>query len=367
MNSKERVLRAINHKEIDRVPFDLIGAPAEINKKLFQRLNIKIPDKLIYKHEELFGYFEVDVRRCDIGWNSSDAGYIGPPAIESEDTIENAIGGIYKASIDSTGQKTWSLVKPPLAEAKTADEILNYKRFFDIDWYNYTFPKEVYEKSNDYACVLYDAYMMFLNAMDFRGMENIMMDMAANPDMAHALFNKIGEFNLERLRRYLEANPGLFDIIGIGDDVAGQDGLFFSLDMWREYIKPHIQKAVDLCNEYKVIPYFHGCGGLSALFPDFIEMGVKIVGRFQTSAKGNNLERLKKDFGNDLCLWGGIDAQHICIEGSVEDVKEHVKAVINTGSKGSGFVASPTHQFTADTPVENIIAVYDTLKKENLK
>jgi len=357
MNSKERVIRAINHREVDRLPFDYLGPFGW--KKLDKQLNIQT-------REELLAHFEVDVRRFDVGWKNPGGGYIGAASIHTdEDTIEDALGCVYKASIDSTGHRVYTLVKSPLAEAETVDKILNYKKYPGFDWYNYTFPKERY--LSNYAYVLYDAGIIFLHAMEFRGMENIMLDMAANPGMAHALFNKISEFNLGRVRRYLQANPGLFDIVGIGDDVAGQDGLFFSLDMWREYIKPHVKKMVNLCNEHKVIPYFHGCGGLSDLFPDFIDMGVKIVGRMQTLAKGNDLERLKKDFGDRLCLWGGIDAQHIVIEGTVEDVKEHVKKVISIGSKGSGFIASPTHAFTADTPVENIIAVYDTLKDRSIR
>ncbi len=356
MTPKERVIRAINHREVDRVPFDYLGAPKEINEKLCQHLGVKT-------YEEMLQYFEIDVRR----YNSS-GGYIGPTPIQIDrDTTEDARGCIYKATIDSTGQRVSTLSRPPLSDAKTVDEILNYKRYPSVGWYNYMVPEEAKSNFKDYASVLYDAGILFLHAMDLRGMENIMIDMAVNPDMAHALFNKISEFNLERTRRYLEANPGLFDIVGIGDDVAGQDGLFFSLSMWREYIKPHLKKMVDLCNEYEVVPYFHGCGGFSELFPDFIEMGIKAVGKLQPHAKGNNLRRLKSEFGGEICLWGGIDVQHIVPLGTPEEVKKHIEEIIDVGSPGSGFIASPAHNYTAGTPIENIITVYETLKDKSVR
>jgi len=97
------------------------------------------------------------------------------------------------------------------------------------------------------------------------------------------------------------------------------------------------------------------------LFPDFIDMGIECVGRLQTEAKGNDFREVKREFGRDLCLWGAVDGQHVVIEGSQEEVREHVKRLLDIGAEGSGFIAGPTHSFTEDTPVENVIAVYKVL------
>lgn len=192
-------------------------------------------------------------------------------------------------------------------------------------------------------------------------MGNFMMDMAAEPEMAHAVLKKISEYNLDRMRRLLTVNKGLIDIVGIGDDVAGQNGMFFSVDMWREYIKPYLQMATDLCHEFNVVPYFHGCGGFKVLYQDFIEMGITCTGRLQAEAKGNDFEEIKKEFGKDLCLWGAVDCQHKLVEGTVEDVREHIQNLLMKNHDGTGFVAGPTHSFTEDVPVENVIMMYKTL------
>ncbi|MDD5596987.1 MAG: uroporphyrinogen decarboxylase family protein, partial [Victivallaceae bacterium] len=122
-------------------------------------------------------------------------------------------------------------------------------------------------------------------------------------------------------------------------------------------------KAVELCREFEVIPYFHGCGGFSVLYPDFIEMGITCTGRLQTEAKGNNFAELKAEFGKDLCLWGAIDGQHILVEGTPEEVKAHVRTLLTNNYDGTGFVAGPTHSFTEDTPIENVLAVYEALNE----
>ena len=198
-------------------------------------------------------------------------------------------------------------------------------------------------------------------AMGMRGVEGILIDMAASPEMAHAVFGRICEFQLERLRRYLTVNEGAIDLVGIGDDVAGQEGMFFSVSMWREYIRPHLEKAVALCREFGVVPYFHGCGGFSVLFDDFIEMGIPCVGRLQTEARGNDFAVIKQAYGKDLCLWGAVDCQHILVEGDADAVREHVRDLLRINADGTGFVPGPTHSFTDDVPVANVLAVYEAL------
>ena len=99
------------------------------------------------------------------------------------------------------------------------------------------------------------------------------------------------------------------------------------------------------------------------LYNDFIEMGITCTGRLQTEAKGNNFASIKKEFGKDLCLWGAIDCQHILIENDPDEVKEHIKELIKNNYDGTGFIAGPTHSFTADVPTDNVLAIYKALSE----
>jgi len=343
MTSKERVLRAIRHQDVDRTPRYLLSTGAVI-RKLGQKLKAESGGLI----EHMLG--------CDVR-------YFWPRSIEP-DTAERKhfSHGSVHAAIHG-GAVVYE--KMPLENAASVDDIENYQRWPDPDWDDYRIPAGELPPLRDKAVCAYDMNILLLCAMGMRGMENLMMDMASAPEMAHAVMKKVSDYHLERIRRVLMLNQGLVDIVGIGDDVAGQNGMFFSVDMWREFIKPYLQKAVDLCHAFNVIPYFHGCGGFSVLYKDFIEMGIPCTGRLQTEAKGNDFEAIKQEFGKELCLWGGIDGQHILVEGTPEQVRAHVKDLLRKNYDGTGFVAGPTHSFTEDTPVENVIMAYATLDEKN--
>lgn len=344
MNSKERVIKSIKHQEVDRLPYFYLGT-GKINKALLEYFDI--PQD---KYEWLLQRLDIDIR------------FTFPSLIQKpgEHRYGFSCGSVHSVLYNEPGAANLEL-KYPLDDVNTVDDLDKW-RWPDPDWFNYKIDEDSVSSWKDKAVVAYDMGIIFLYAMGIRGMEQIMVDMAGEPEMAHAIFKRIADFNLERIRRFLDANPGVIDIVGIGDDIAGQAGLFFSIGMWREFLKPHLQKMVNLCNDYGVIPYFHGCGGFSALYNDFIEMGISCTGRLQTEAQGNNFAEIKKTYGKDLCLWGAVDGQHIVIEKSPEEVREHLKTLMKNNVDKTGYIAGPTHSFTEDTPIENIIAIYDFLK-----
>lgn len=342
MTSKERVLRSIRHERVDRIPCFYLGVP-EVNTALAQRLGIPA------------GGQEVLLERL-----GADVRYAEPQLkpVVGETRYAFSYGAVHARMHSQPGAEEPSAY--PVGDAVTPDD-LDAWRWPDPDWFDYSIPADLLDSWQDKAVVAYNMGILFLYAMGVRGMEQIMLDMAGEPKMAHAIFGRIAAFNLEYSRRFLEANAGKIDILGLGDDVAAQRGMVVSPGMWRTYMRPHVEAMVALCREFGVIPYYHGCGGFRDLYSDFIEMGIPCTGRLQTEAAGNDLRDLKMRFGADLCLWGAIDGQHAVIEGTPEAVRTHVCGVLEIGGAGSGFVAGPTHSFTADTPIENIVAVYEVI------
>lgn len=342
MTSKERVLRSIRHQNVDRTPSFYLGV-ARINARLATHLGIDPSD-----YEAMLTRLGVDVR------------YVVPQIIltPGEDRYAFQCGTVHARLHNQLSGDDSSVY--PVGDARTASD-LDQWRWPDPDWFDYTIPAEQTAAWRDKAVVAYDMGILFLYAMGVRGMEQIMIDMAAEPEMAHAVFGRIAAFNLERTRRFLKANVGTIDILGIGDDVAGQRGMIISPDMWRLFMRPYLEEMIEICRAYNVVPYFHGCGGFRELYPQFIEMGIPCTGRLQTEAAGNNLRQIKADYGKKLCLWGAIDGQHVLTQGSPDQVRAHVREVLEVGSHDGGFVAGPTHSFTDDTPIENIVAVYETI------
>jgi len=343
MNSKERVLRAIQHKQTDRIPSFYLGEN-NVSVPLGHTLGIKADDfsYVTAGHMQLDERLGCDVRFVMPGWN--------------ENTKWFSCGAVHAAM---HGEKM-VIEKMPLEDAQSVEDIIKYP-WPSPDLFDYEISPNLLPYLKDKAVVAYDMYILFLYAMGLRGMENFMMDMAAAPEMAHAVMSRISAINLERLHRFLSKNSGVIDIVGIGDDVAGQNGLMFSVAMWREYIKPYLQKAVDVCRAFKVIPYFHGCGGFTDLFDDMAAIGIQCVGRLQSEARGNDFSIVKQKYGGRICLWGALDGQHALIEKNADEVRDYVRNIMNLGAPGGGFVAGPTHAFTADTPLANVIAVYETL------
>jgi uroporphyrinogen decarboxylase len=345
MHPKERVLRAIGHQPVDRAPYFYYAEPS-VTARLAE-------------------YMGLDDHSVDAVNDRLGAGvrYIRPGLNEVDGEVrkEFQVGGVH-AQLYGDGDCEALIVQDlPLEHATGVEDVLAYSGWPDPDWYDYTIPAEIVEANRERAIFTTGMGVLFLYAMGLRGTENALVDLAVNPDLTHALYDRLSDFNLTRTRRFLEANAGVIDVLGVGDDVAGQSGMFFSPRMWHDFLRPHVQKMVDLAHEFGVVPYFHGCGGYRDLFDQFIEMGIRMVGRMQTHAKGNDLADLKRDYGDRLCLYGGVDSQHLLIEGAPEDVRRHVRDVLEIGSPGGGFIIGPTHTFTDDVPLENIVAMYEEL------
>jgi uroporphyrinogen decarboxylase len=104
----------------------------------------------------------------------------------------------------------------------------------------------------------------------------------------------------------------------------------------------------------------HSCGAIFKIIPHLIDAGIDILNPIQTSAKGMDTALLKREFGKDLCFWGGIDTQKILPNGTPEDVEKEVQRVMRDLSPEGGFLFAPTHDIQTFTPVENIIAMYES-------
>lgn len=341
MTSKERVLRSIRHEAVDRTPCFYLGG--KVDAALAERLGVSADDG-----EALLQRLGADVR------------YVWPRLVPAPGEVRYGYncGAVHARLHNQPGDHAPAAY--PIGDAQTVEDLDRW-RWPDPDWYDYTIPPDRAAAWRDQAVVAYDMGILFLFAMGVRGLEQLMMDMACEPELAHEVFRRIADYNLERTRRFLASNAGLIDLVGLGDDVAGQGGMVISPAMWRQYLRPHLERMVALCREFSVIPYFHGCGGFRDLYPDFIEMGIPCTGRLQTEARGNDLADLKRQFGRDLCFWGAIDGQHVTVSGTPNQVRAHVREVLRIGSQHSGFVAGPTHSFTEDTPIENVVAVYEVL------
>lgn len=354
--SKERVKQAINHQEPDRVPV-YINADQPVVQRLKQALNVTTTRELLRAlHVDIFDMRGIDIR----GDSSVMPRYIGPADIGiPADWSGNitALWGIKEIVVQTESGPTITQVEYPLAEAISLEELERYC-WPDPDWFDYTDLRERLQDWTEFA-ILCSGCSVFQHPTYVRGMDTLMLDMAGNPEMADFVFNKFTDFYYEFYRRIFEQAGDLIDIFALADDLGMQNTLLISPRMFEKFVASRLQKMAELAHHYGIKVLLHSDGNIYKIIPRLIELGVDILDPIQPEAM--DPLQIKADFGEQLCLRGGISAQQTLTRGTVDDVVAETKRIIAHLAPGGGYILAPGHPvLTVDMPTENIIAMYGT-------
>jgi uroporphyrinogen decarboxylase len=202
-------------------------------------------------------------------------------------------------------------------------------------------------------------------AVKLRGYERFLMDLHTDTKFAMALLDKITETIIVLWDSYLEAVGEYVQVVCQGDDVGMQTNLIISPKTYRQFIKPCHQCIYDRIHartEAKV--FMHSCGAIYDIIPDLIEVGVDVLNPLQYNAAKMGLARLKQEFGNDLCFWGGgIDTQQILPTASMDEIAEEVRRTLAIMAPGGGYVFALTHNIQPDVSPERVDHVYGIVLK----
>jgi uroporphyrinogen decarboxylase len=192
-------------------------------------------------------------------------------------------------------------------------------------------------------------------------MDNFLMLLAMEPRRMHRFLDALVEIHLDNLEKFLSAVGPYIDIVLFGDDLGMQTGPQISVKMYREFFLPRHRQLWERAKalaDVKVM--LHSCGSVAAYIPSFIEAGLDILQPVQTSARGMDPVELKRDYGRDLCLWGGgCDTQWVLPRGTPEQVAADVRRRVTTLAPGGGFVFQQVHNIMADVPPQNVVAMLD--------
>lgn len=346
MDSKERVLTAVNLAQPDRVPMDFHANPWVLDR-LHKELGTAT-------HYDLLKHLRSDI--VDIR-GFIDPEFCGPIPLVRDlgDGVRESIWGWRQKLMETTTGWEDSYVEYVLAGATSIDELEQHP-WPSPDWFDFTDFAAQLEPWQDFA-VMASGASVFQHATFLRGIENLLMDMAANPELAHWLMDKFTDFYLDYFDRMLTAANGKIDILRAADDLGTQQSLFFSPDMFREFIKPRLKKLVDLAHSHNVKFLFHSCGAIRPFIEDLIEIGVDILDPLQAAAEGMEPQALKDNYGNRICLHGGICTQHLLPNGTPEEVRSEVQRRIEIIGKNGGYILAPCHVLQSDVPTENILAM----------
>jgi uroporphyrinogen-III decarboxylase len=180
----------------------------------------------------------------------------------------------------------------------------------------------------------------------------------------HAVFERQAEIAVQNLERLYAAIGDRAAVIQTnGTDFGTQNGPFCSPARDRQLYLPNQRRVNGWIHAHTPWKTFmHCCGGIEPLLECIIEAEFDILNPVQCSARGMDAAALKKRYGDRLVFWGGgVDTQQTLPFGTPQQVRDEVRARIETFAPGGGFVFSGIHNIQAGTPVENLIAMFDTI------
>lgn len=342
MTSRERVMRAVDRLPVDRTPADYKAEP-EVDAAMMARLGAQ-------SYEQLLRRLEVDIRRIE-------PRQIAMPDRTLDGGIVEDYWGIRSRSMKASHGTYSMFVETSLWKASTVEEMQQHP-WPTPDIFDYSVMAEQVKRYPEYA-ILYEGSDLFTRPSILRGMENLMMDMSMQPELAHFVFEKFTAFYCEDLTRALEATGGRFQLYCEWSDYGTQQGLLMSVPMWQEFVAPYLKRLIDVCHSGGVKFMLHSCGAIRDLIPEIIRLGVDILDPIQAAAVGMEPGNLKRDFGGQISFHGGVDTQTTLPFGSPEDVSREVAHRVATLGSGGGYIIAPSHNIQPDTSVENILAMYD--------
>ena len=412
MNSRERILAAIEHRQPDKVPVDLGATPSSgisaiAYGNLKKHLGLTQGGTLVYDvvqqlaqpEDAVLDRFNIDVVDIGRAFNTEAAAW-------QPTTLMDGQSALYPAWFHPERQADGSFIAR-MPDGLDIAHMPARGTFYDQTYFPYLedFPADYRDLDKEMGKVLWAALVhspwdhardpgfwetlraktlelrrtsdralmivvgcnLFEWGTFLRRMDNFLMDLAAEPEQVDRLLDALMERHLATLEKVCRAVGDIADIVRFGDDLGTSAGPFMSPNMYRQLFKPRHTMLCDYVHKHsKMKTFLHSCGSIRALLPDLIEAGYDIINPVQTTCLGMEADGLKKDFGKDICFWGGgCDTRTVLPTGSPQEVKDHVKRRLEILMPGGGFVFNTVHNILPDVPPQNIVAMFEAVHEFN--
>ncbi len=411
MNSRERIIAALNHQQPDRVAIDFGGhrssgiaaiAYAKLRKALgmdagdiyvydmIQQLAIVEPEVLDFVGADVIemgrGFLLEEKDWCD--WILPDGTPCKIPYyvnveqrdedwyLLSEDGIDLGVmkkGCLYFEQV----YWPWLDVDPRTQDFSDIEQAFQHSMWTSVPSPGGHIPltdqgcaelaagARALRESTDRAILGIFGGNLFEVPQFLYRMDNYLMHMGLYPDACKRLSQALYDFYLPRLEKWLSAVGPYIDVMLFGDDLGGQNGPLMSPKMYREYFKPWHTKlwkrAKQLAPHVNI--HLHCCGGIEPLLEDLIDAGLESSNPVQISCVGMEPVHLKQAYGDRFTFWGGgCDTRHVLPLGTPEEIRQNVQELGAAWKSNGGFVFQQVHNILADVPAENILAMFEAVK-----
>jgi len=417
MNSRERIQLALNHQEADRVPLDLGGCGQtgmHVSTVYALRQALKLdppgtPVKIIESFQMLgeirpdlqeilgvdavglggttnfFGFKNEDWKP----WTTFDGTPVLVPALFNTESDENGEIFMYPqgdksalpcAKMPNGGFYFDTVVRQPSIDDAKLNVEDNLEEFGPVsmeDLEHLQRESEHLYNETDKALVMVLGGMAYgdialvpgptlKNPKGIRDMTEWYMSTVTRQDYVRQVFERQCEIALENLPKIYAAVGDRVSVAWVsGTDFGAQNNCFISPKAFRSLYKPFYKRVNDWIHEntgWKT--FIHSCGAILPIIPDIIEAGFDILNPVQTSAANMDPTVLKSRFGEQVTFWGGgVETQSTLPFGTPEQVRAQVRERLEIFGKGGGFVFNPIHNVQAKVPVENLLAMYETVRE----
>ncbi len=372
LTSRERVERALNHEEPDRVPWD-----AQFNiytyEKLLQHLGLPVPanprtnvNSTVSNSLELTEALDLDVVHVGLGASSRET-----PFDFNASTYVDEWGVGFRRVMHREGQYAWELAHHPLADAKIED----------LDKYSWPDPHDPARiqglrervsrlyRDTPYAILGRFDVPPFFHGFYLCGLERWLTALLQDREFAEAVLTKVTDIAMELDRVAMEEVGEYISILRCaGDDIGTEGGPLVSPRTFRAVVKPHLQRlyrnGLSLIAKHapRARLCIHTDGDIYLLIPDLIDAGVQVLNCVQPVGRMDH-RTLKREFGDRLAFHGGLDIREEMVHGEAADVERCVKECIAALGPGGGYLLAPTNYVLPDVPPANILAVRDAVRK----
>lgn len=374
VSHRERVIRALNHEETDRVPLDFGGGPATmIHPDAYLALlrHLGFPDdeelvegmagegQVVIPSERVLRRFDIDVRGFQLHAPSG-----------------TSIVTLSPNSFVDEWAVTWEKAAPtaPYINVHGPFQDLDEPELRDVEvarWPVGGDPSraaglrsamEELRRTSDYAIVLNLPNSTFALAQRLRGFSELFEDLLLYPVFAAALLERVTDVICDMATVALREVGHLIDGVSFADDMGTQTQSYMSPTLYQSMVRPHHARFVATLRALtpaRII--MHSDGAIHELLPDLIDVGVEVINPVQVNAEGMDPARLKREFGADVSFWGGVDTQKVLPYGSPDDVAAEVRRRLADLGRGGGYVLASVHNIQAEVPPRNVVAMFDTV------
>jgi uroporphyrinogen decarboxylase len=404
MNSRERIISAINHIQPDKVPVDLgsstvTGISAIAYNNLKRHLKVESKTRVFDVVQQLanvdmeildmLGVDALDINRVSMEGNNwydvelSDGSMAQYPSwfspVRSEDgswLVTDKDGTVISkkaagATFFDQMHFPWENGYPEnLSDLKEAMKKISWVVHSHASNLNETELREKLislRESTDKALVMSGGVKLLELGFFIRRMDNLLVDLMTDEPKLSQMLDKLVEMHLAGLEKKCRSAGDIVDVIRFGDDLGMTSGPIMDLDTFRKFFKPRYRILCDYVKKHSSMKIFmHSCGSIKQFIPDLIEVGIDILNPIQTNCYQMDLVTLKNEYGKDIVFWGGgVDTASVINMGSTKDVRRDVLIRCEILSRDGGFVFAPIHNILSEVPPQNILAAYNAVREFN--